>query len=141
MAVAFEVAKLKGRFGLRPPPEGQCKYHNEVMALRAAADGKGEKGGSRRTGAPCWRAGGQAWGVKRGSLWASEDGGRAHEMVPATSQATVSKQASKPCCPPAPSHLPSLASCAPHPARWHSLQGGGLGAGCVSGSCPEAGPC
>ncbi|KAL4433965.1 hypothetical protein ABPG75_000406 [Micractinium tetrahymenae] len=54
LAIGYEVAKLRGKFGLWPPPEGQRKYHDEIAALRAAAakDGGGaaadKAGGGRR---------------------------------------------------------------------------------------------
>jgi hypothetical protein len=54
LAVAYEVAKLKGRFGLRPPPEGQRAYHDEIVGLRTAvAKEAGERTGGRRSGAAC----------------------------------------------------------------------------------------
>lgn len=53
LAVGYEVAKLKGKFGLRPPPEGQRRYHEEIVALRVAAakdSGASDKAGSGRRG-------------------------------------------------------------------------------------------
>lgn len=53
LAIGYEVAKLRGKFGLRPPPEGQRKYHDEIAALRAAAardGGAADKAGSGRRG-------------------------------------------------------------------------------------------
>ena len=37
MAVGYEVARLQGKFGLRPPPEGQRAFHDELVAARTAA--------------------------------------------------------------------------------------------------------
>ncbi|KAI3434697.1 hypothetical protein D9Q98_002759 [Chlorella vulgaris] len=49
MAVAYEVAALKGKFGLKPPPEGQRRYHDEILAARTAlVKEAAEKTGGRR---------------------------------------------------------------------------------------------
>ncbi|EFN57083.1 expressed protein [Chlorella variabilis] len=50
MAVGYEVARLQGKFGLRPPPEGQRAFHDELVAARtAAAKEAAEKIGGRRS--------------------------------------------------------------------------------------------
>jgi hypothetical protein len=51
VAIGYEVARLRGKFGLRPPPEGQRGAHDEIVAARAAAAREaGERTSGRRSG-------------------------------------------------------------------------------------------
>ena len=132
LAVAFEVAKLKGRFGLRPPPEGQRTYHDEIVGLRTAvAKEAAERTGGRRSGAACvatcssllhwlftaaaWSAGGSRRCCMRRvpilPLWLRlEFGSMLHRpCIPATLYSSLPRLPAPPACLPAPAAIKAAA--------------------------------